>query len=265
MLFGKDETILSVLPHHRTDALLQRGNPNRYDDRDDIRTNLIESRHRLMAFGEKHLPDPFYLEGNQRLSLRSIILREVVGNLLIHREFANATPARFVIEEKRMWTENSNVPHGNGPIDPHIFSPYPKNPLIARVFKEIGWADELGSGVRNLFHFGTHYGGEPPVLIEKDILRFELKIPDDVETGSKTGAKTGAEIGAETSVHAGLNETAQKILQEMRNNPNVTTRELVDLVGVWQSNVNANIKKLRERGYIRRVGSRKAGQWEVLI
>lgn len=60
LLLGKDEVILSALPHHKTDALLRVRNLDRYDDRDDIRTNLIESYDRLMAFTAKHLPDPFY-------------------------------------------------------------------------------------------------------------------------------------------------------------------------------------------------------------
>ncbi|MBI5308175.1 MAG: hypothetical protein HZB37_07595 [Planctomycetes bacterium] len=33
--FGKDETILSVVPHFRIDAILRRDNIDRYDDRDD--------------------------------------------------------------------------------------------------------------------------------------------------------------------------------------------------------------------------------------
>jgi len=40
--------------------LLRRENIDRYDDRDDIRTNLIESYDRLMAFVAKHLPDKFF-------------------------------------------------------------------------------------------------------------------------------------------------------------------------------------------------------------
>ena len=47
-------------------------------DRDDIRTNLLDSYDRLIAFGEKHLNAPFYLEGMQWVSLRSHILREIV-------------------------------------------------------------------------------------------------------------------------------------------------------------------------------------------
>ncbi|MEK7177767.1 MAG: AAA family ATPase, partial [Patescibacteria group bacterium] len=36
LLFGKDETILSVLPHYKTDLILRKINLDRYDDRDDI-------------------------------------------------------------------------------------------------------------------------------------------------------------------------------------------------------------------------------------
>ena len=43
---------------------------------------------------------------------------------------------------------------------------------MARFFKEIGRADELGSGVRNLFKYCRHYsGGKMPELIEEDIFK----------------------------------------------------------------------------------------------
>ena len=108
----------------------------------------------------------------QRISLRDHIFREVATNMLIHREFLNAYPAKFIIETHRVFAENSNKPHGHGLIDPANFSPFPKNPVIARFFKEIGRADELGSGVRNLFKYCRHYsGGKTPELIEEDIFR----------------------------------------------------------------------------------------------
>jgi len=74
--FGKDELIFSALPHFRTDAILRRENVDRYDDRDDIRTNLIDSYERLMKFIAKHLNDKFYLEKDQRISLRDKIFSE---------------------------------------------------------------------------------------------------------------------------------------------------------------------------------------------
>ena len=176
LLFGKDETILSVSPYFKTDAILRRDNMDRHDDRDDIRTNLIDSYIRLLNFGEKHLKDPFYLENNVRISLRSYILREVISNLLIHREYTNPFPAKFIIDHEKLYTENSNKPHGFGLIDPAQFSPFPKNPSIARMFKEIGRADELGSGVRNLFKYCKAYCGHDPQLLEGDIFKFSLNL-----------------------------------------------------------------------------------------
>jgi hypothetical protein len=53
-----------------------------------------------MAFIAKHLPGKFYLDGTQRVSLRSKLFREVVSNLLIHREFANRFPAKLIMSGK---------------------------------------------------------------------------------------------------------------------------------------------------------------------
>lgn len=117
------------------------------------------------------MPEEVIIEG-KRISLRDHIFREVAANMLIHREFLNPYPAKFIIETHRLFAENSNKPHGHGLIDPANFSPFPKNPVIARFFKEIGRADELGSGVRNLFKYCRHYsGGKTPELIEEDIFR----------------------------------------------------------------------------------------------
>ena len=40
----------------------------------------------------ENLNDNFYIEGDRRISLRDKIVREVVSNLLIYREFANPFP-----------------------------------------------------------------------------------------------------------------------------------------------------------------------------
>jgi len=124
-----------------------------------------------MQFVSKHLNDKFYLEGTQRISIRDKIFREAITNLLIHREFSNPFPAKMVIEKNRVYTENGNKPHGNGIIDPEDFSPYPKNPKIAKLFKEIGWVDELGSGVRNIYKYNKIYSGADPEFIEGDVFK----------------------------------------------------------------------------------------------
>ncbi len=80
LLFGKDSTIMSVLPQYKTDAIYRVKNMDRYDDREVIITNLIDSYRRLMDFGKKHLNDTFVLDGDQSVSARDKILREVISN-----------------------------------------------------------------------------------------------------------------------------------------------------------------------------------------
>ena len=66
--------------------------------------------------------------------------------------------------------------------------PSPKNPIIARVFKEIGLVDELGSGVKNLFKYCRQYSnGLNPELIEEDI--FKTIIPLTVQATAPPKAK----------------------------------------------------------------------------
>ena len=89
-----------------------------------------------MGFVAKHFPDKFYLIGDQRVSLRDRIFREVAANCLIHREYLNSFPAKFIIEKNRVYTENANKPHGYGLIDPTSFTPFPKKPVIARYLKK---------------------------------------------------------------------------------------------------------------------------------
>lgn len=67
LLFGTEEAIASVLPSYRTDLIIRVRNTERYDDRVIVTDNLIESYYKIMAFVEKHLPSPFYLEKYQRI------------------------------------------------------------------------------------------------------------------------------------------------------------------------------------------------------
>ena len=53
MLLGKDDVILNVAPTYVTDALVRKVNVDRYDDREIIKTNLIESYNQLLDLAEK--------------------------------------------------------------------------------------------------------------------------------------------------------------------------------------------------------------------
>jgi len=63
-------------------------------------------------------------------------------------------------------------------LNPDTFTPFPKNPVISRFFRQIGMADELGSGMRKMMRYCKIFGGKDPEMIEGDVLRIVVKVPE---------------------------------------------------------------------------------------
>lgn len=256
MLLGYDDVILDIVPTYMTDALLRRINVDRYDDREIVQTNLIESYERLMEFGHKHLPDKFFLEDDQRKSLRNIITREMIVNTLIHREYTSSYQAKFVIENERMYVENANRALQQAVLTPDNMEPLPKNPIIASFFRNIGYADQLGSGVRNLFKYSKFYSGDDPKFMEGDIFRIIVPLNErktkETITQSATQSTQSDEI-----------KPVQRIIEIIEQNPLLSQKQMAEKLSLNQNTLKYYIKKMREKGIIERVGSSRKGKWVV--
>ncbi len=77
--------------------------------------------------------------------------------------------------------------------------------------------------------------------------------------------KVGDKVGDKLTDRQNLNPTRRLILKEMRNNPNITQPQLIEIVGIGKTAIQNNISYLRENGYIERVGSNKKGYWKVNV
>lgn len=256
MLLGKDDVILDIVPAYVTDALLRRVNIDRYDDREIIQTNLIESYERLMEFGRKHLLDKFFLEDDQRKSLRNIITREMIANTLIHREYTSSYQAKFVIEKERMYVENANRASQNIVITPDNMEPIPKNPIIASFFRNIGYADQLGSGVRNLFKYSKFYSGNDPEFIEGDI--FKIIVP--LDEGNREEQTTQSVTQTTQSKE---NDPEKNIMELIEQNPFLSQKQMAEKLNLNKNTLKYYIKKMKEKGVIERVGTNRKGKWIV--
>lgn len=255
LLLGREETIFSVLPAYRIDALVRRQDMNRYDDRLDLRINLVDAYEQLMDFVAKHLPDPFYLDGTVRVSLRDKIFREVVANLLVHREYLNGRPARFIIYADRVEVDNANHPVGHGPLDPRGFQPFPKNPTLAKFFVQLGRVEELGSGVRNVTRYLQDYrpGGHAE-FIEEDVFRTVVPVPA-TGAGLRPAASEGAFRGARQrlltlQVAAGVAERLRAEVEQLALTGASTTAALARQLGVTERTIRRDFELLRRAGII---------------
>lgn len=271
MLLGKDDTILNVAPAYVTDALVRRVNLDRYDDREIIKTNLVESYEQLMAFGKKHLPDKFYLEDATSKSLRNIILREMIGNTLIHREFTSAYTAKFVIESGKMYTENANRAVQYGALTTENMEPHPKNPLIASFFRNIGHADQLGSGVRNLYKYSRFYSGLDPQFAEGDVFVTTVAFSDSMmhdALGNHSDALTGKNEAMEkksdalnTKLDALDDALAVSIFKLLQQDHMLSQSTICQITGKSRSSVQRAMQKLQDAKLIWREGGKRSGQW----
>ena len=255
LLFGKDEIITSALSYYKTDAILKVKDTDRYDDRDDIRTNLLESYDKLTDFIKKHLNDKFYIEDDQRVNVRDIIARELCANLLIHREYSNPYPAKLIITKDSIITENANKPRTIGYINLNNYSPYPKNPKIASFFKEIGLADELGSGIKKIAKYSKIYsGGGNPSFKDDEI--FVAKVP-------LFHKNNNLEIISN-------NELKELILNFIKDSSNGRTRkEINDYIypkmnedlKIMNNRVRTSLTYLRKKNYIENISSDTKSIW----
>lgn len=254
LLFGKDNSIMSVLPQHKTDAIFRVVNKDRYDDRDVVITNLIDSYERLIAFGQKHLNDLFVLDGIVNVNARDRILREIVSNTLAHRDYSSGYPAKMIIDDEKITVENSNLAHGFGALDLRKFEPFPKNPTISKVFREIGLADELGSGMRNTYKYTQLYSGRKPLFEEGDI--FRTIIPLNKIATQKVGYQY-REVRDFSQDKEGLIEF---IKLQIRLNNKITRHAIADKAHVSVKTIERIVKEI---GVLKYVGVGRNGHWEI--
>ena len=255
LLFGRDEIIQQAAPGYVTDCLRRIENVDRYDDRERVESNLIDSFDVLINFIRKHTLDRFFLIDNLNVSVRDHIAKELVSNILVHREFSNTFPARIVVEKGRLVAENWNRSLHPGRIDPVNFEPYPKNPILARFFVQIGYADTLGSGVRNLYKYTKIYSGGEPELIEGDI--FKTIIPLERSVTAKVTDKVTEEVTENVT------EREAEVLALISENQSITQAEIAKRLSVSRKTIASRLKSLKEKGVVKRVGSDAKGYWEI--
>ena len=132
-----------------------------------------------------------------------------------------------------------------GVIDPNAFTPYPKNPTLAWFFVNIGRADTLGSGVRNLYKYVKIYCGESPELKEGDVFRTFVPLQTD---------------DARNMNRYKLSERQQAILDSITANPSIQVEKIMENLGVSRSTVMREVQEIKK--VISLSYNKKTQQWK---
>ena len=133
----------------------------------------------------------------------------------------------------------------------------PVNKELADIFIQLHISEKTGRGVptivakygREAFHFG----------VDSLIVRIPFSytnavnyhaVVDDANERTRSGKE--------------LKGNHLKVLELVRDNPNITILEIMSRLGIGQATVERALYCLKTNGYIKRIGATKNGYWEVL-
>ena len=129
-------------------------------------------------------------------------------------------------------------------------------------FEQLHISEKTGRGVPKITEI---YGRESYTFNDDSIvvtLPFKwINVMSD-KSGNKSGNKMGNNPGDQDTARR-LTPSQINILDEIRNNPNITKKQLQEKLGLGKSTVDLGIKALRENGIIERIGSNKTGYWKI--
>ena len=125
-----------------------------------------------------------------------------------------------------------------------------------------GFIDTWGRGFQKI-RDGFEADGIPMPQIENFCGGVRVSIERTVFVKLSVSGQTGGQTSGQTTQKS-VQKSVQKIVDFISENPNITTQEMANLLGINRSIVARHIKTLQEKGIIRRVGPDKGGHWEII-
>lgn len=178
---------------------------------------------------------------------------EAILNAFIHNKWLTLNAPQISVFTDRI----EILSHGGLAIDQdeegfYSGSSIPVNEVLASIFLQLRISERSGRGVPKI----VAVYGKDSIKIEKN--RITVTIPF-----KKIGVNAFDIVSNKVSNKV-TNKTENKILELMRDNPNITIQQIMVKTTLSEPGVKKNLKRLKEKEIIKRIGSNKTGYWEVI-
>jgi ATP-dependent DNA helicase RecG len=197
-------------------------------------------------------------------------LREMLLNALVHKKYGGATIQLRVFDDRlSIWNEGV-LPSGLTIESLKIeHNSKPPNPLIADVCFKAGYIDTWGRGTLKIYKACKEAGLPDPEIVEKDggievtLIKAKVANPLKNEFGrnSEEIRNDFGTISEEIRKKFGAN--IQATFEEILKNPEYTAEQLANIKGVTSRTIENHQAKLKEGGYIERIGDNIGGYWKI--
>jgi ATP-dependent DNA helicase RecG len=140
-----------------------------------------------------------------------------------------------------------------------------RNPGIANLFQQIDYIEKMGPGIERI-RLALKEADVPMVQYEFNPYYLKAVFPRQTENREKTSQEITQESGEKVGRKLGekLNKNERSIMEKILQHPHITIQELAEEIGISTTAIENNLSKLKEKGYLRRIGSDKRGRWEVI-
>ena len=180
---------------------------------------------------------------------------EAILNAFIHNKWLTLNGPQISIFTDRI----EILSHGGLALDQDIEGFYngasiPVNEILASIFLQLRISERSGRGVPKII---GKYGKES-IQIEKN--RIVVTIPFN-----KINVNSFEIVDNKVNkkVYQKLNKSQDIIVTAIRNNPNITVNQLMIESNLSEQGVKKNLRLLKERNIIDRIGAKKGGYWKV--
>lgn len=180
--------------------------------------------------------------------------REALINAVLHNKWVEGNePMISVFSDRIEILSRGSLPPAQTMEGFFLGESVPVNEKLSEIFLQLHISEKSGRGVPKITQL---YGKEAFSFRENSIV---VTIPFQRIKGNEIVRNNGLESKSL------INYKKQQILTEIRDNPNITSVELQRTLSISRSALEKHLRFLRENGYIKRVGSKKSGYWQVLI
>ncbi len=225
-----------------------------------------------MAFLERTMPlGARFPEGKifreDRFPIPLGALREILLNAVMHRDYSHygGHVAIVVFDDRIEIRSYGRLPFG---VTVEQLSRSHRselrNPFIAEAFHRTGAVEVWGRGTNRVIAECKAHGIAPPSFEERDgwvVVTFRAPI---VPAGVEEAGATGSEKGKEKSREESKEKSREKTLRLIGKSPTITIEEMAEALRFSRAGIEKIIKRLKDEGRLKRVGSDKGGHWEVV-
>lgn len=249
----------------------------RFDDNKRVEGTLDEMLEQTLTFIRRNIATKVVIDNNgKRENIPEYpmkALREAIANALIHRDYSISRESAYIyvqIYDDRIEIINPGDLYGNNRIenlgtDMMLES---RNKNIVRLLEEKGdIIENRHTGIATMRDEMKKMGLPEP---EFESLRGDFKVTFKKEWTEKTelnrteqGSIGQNRTEQDRTIFSKLENTQDKILFLIKENPQVTQFVMAEKIGVARSAISANIKKMKENGIIERIGSDRNGYWKI--